>query len=135
MYKFERNYDKMVSVVITIIGVIIVGTLIVEGNRAQGNISEIREIFQFITKAAIRVGGWIIAIILETKFVPEDFNYTVEVKKGFLIFSWGDYDRRVMQNPFTAQINGKNITLYDGNAVITVPYDKKVMEFFEGLNK
>lgn len=137
MHKFKRNYKNGINAICHVIlwgSLLIISPIMI----CIMHFSEYVTVESATTTITIFFGvlfADLIIAIVACAFVPDDFNYTVEVKNGFLIFSWSEKDRRVMQSPFTAQINGKEITIYDGNAVITVPYHKKVMEFLEGLNE
>lgn len=75
-----------------------------------------------------------IVVLPITELLPKDFNYTVEVQENFLIFSWGDGDKRAVCTSLTDYtVEEKNIIIYDGNSVITVPYCEELIEFLEGL--
>lgn len=137
MHKFERNYKKGIDVICKVIlwgNLLVLAPIMICIMHLSEYVTVESATMTLTIFFGVLLADLVIAIVAGA-FVPDDFNYIVEVKNGFLIFSWSEKDRRVMQSPFTAQINGKEITLYDGNAVITVPYDKKVMEFLKGLNE
>lgn len=97
---------------------------------------------------AIVARNWIVALIsymvmllyyvvikpLMEHFLP-DFNYyKVEAREDFLIFSWGDGDKRAVCRLYAEYTyDKKNIIIYDCNSVITVPYHKELIKFLEGL--
>lgn len=135
MYKFKRNYYDMADTAVVVAWLIFIVVLCIDLFGMQETVTELKDCIPFIKETAVKMGILIVAMVLKTTFVPRDYNYNVEVKEDIIIFCYSENDKRVMQKTFTCTKTRTEIVLFDGNAIITVPYDKDVMKFLDEVKK
>ncbi len=135
MYRFKRNYYEITGVILGILWLVLIISTLLDFAELGNGIIEVENILPLI-KRTIIMGGIMIAIdVLKPIFIPRDYDYSVEVKEDIIIFCYSEGDKRVMQRIFTCTKTRKYFVLYDGNAVITVPYSKDILKFLEEVKK
>lgn len=67
--------------------------------------------------------------------LPEDFEYNVKPTEDMLVFEFSEEDHRKIAKTFSINKDHRYLILDDGEARISIAYNRKVMKFLEEQRK